>query len=484
MKRSKKIYMLLGVLVVACITTFAVIRYEEHKEKIRSSDEIILEIPSDSVKSLSWEYESRTLTFNREESWIYSEDEEFPVDEEKMDELLKPFEEFGASFTIEDVKDYGQYGLDDPICTINLSTADKSYEILLGNYSEMDAQRYVSIGDGNVYLVKDDPLNYYKAELKDLIDNDDPPKFKDVEEIHFAGAETYRIIYEEDSENTYRDGDVYFAQLSGKSLPLDTTRVNDYLRNIKYLDLTDYVTYKATAEDLTKYGLDKPELTVTLKYTVENDEGEEIKDTFVLHVSRDPEERKAAEDEAKAGQGEETGEDRAKEESDGQDDEEEITAYARVDRSKIIYRIKPDDYKELMAASYNSLRHLEVLPADFEDIGQMDISLESKNYTITSEKKDDERIYYYEEEELEIKDLRDALESIKAEGFTDERPKQSKEISLTVYLDMVNDPKILIDLYRYDGTYCLAMVDRKPLALVKRSNVVDLIEAVHAIVLN
>ncbi|HQC82457.1 MAG TPA: DUF4340 domain-containing protein, partial [Bacillota bacterium] len=56
--------------------------------------------------------------------------------------------------------------------------------------------------------------------------------------------------------------------MSGKSLPLDTTRVNDYLRNIKYLDLTDYVTYKATAEDLTKYGLDKPELTVTLKYTV------------------------------------------------------------------------------------------------------------------------------------------------------------------------------------------------------------------------
>jgi hypothetical protein len=216
MKRSKKIYMLLGVLVVACIATFAVIRYEEHKEKIRSSDEIILEIPSDSVKSLSWEYESRTLTFNREEKWIYNEDEEFPVDEEKMDELLKPFEEFGASFIIEDVKDYGQYGLEDPICTINLSTANQSYEILLGNYSEMDAQRYVSIGDGNVYLVKDDPLNYYKAELKDLIDNDDPPKFKDVAEIHFSGAETYRIIYEEDSENSYRDDDVYFAQMRRK----------------------------------------------------------------------------------------------------------------------------------------------------------------------------------------------------------------------------------------------------------------------------
>ena len=56
MKRSKKIYMLLGVLVVACIATFAVIRYEEHKGKIISSDEIILDIHSDSEESLSWEY--------------------------------------------------------------------------------------------------------------------------------------------------------------------------------------------------------------------------------------------------------------------------------------------------------------------------------------------------------------------------------------------------------------------------------------------
>ena len=45
---------------------------------------------------------------------------------------------------------------------------------------------------------------------------------------------------------------------------------------------------------------------------------------------------------------------------------------------------------------------------------------------------------------------------------------------MTVYLDMENDPTIKIDLYRYDGTHCLAMVDRKPLALVKRSDVVDL----------
>ena len=46
MKRSKKIGVLTGVLVAACVVTWAVMRTEEHKEKIKNSDEIILETNS------------------------------------------------------------------------------------------------------------------------------------------------------------------------------------------------------------------------------------------------------------------------------------------------------------------------------------------------------------------------------------------------------------------------------------------------------
>ena len=42
------------------------------------------------------------------------------------------------AFEIEDVDDYGQYGLDDPECTITLETDDETYEISLGDYSTMD----------------------------------------------------------------------------------------------------------------------------------------------------------------------------------------------------------------------------------------------------------------------------------------------------------------------------------------------------------
>lgn len=468
MNRSKKIYILLGVLLAACLITFGASRYEEYKEQIKNSEEIIMELAVEDVTALSWEYESETLSFHKDGSWLYDEDETFPVDEDKINELLELFSEFGVSFIIEEVGDYGLYGLDDPLCTITIETAEETYEILLGDYSTMDEERYVSIGDGNAYLVSTDPLDYFDAELSDMILHDQIPYLSVADTLQFAGAQNYSVVYEEESSSTYCADDLYFMEESGAYLPLSTSAVQSYLLTISALGLTDYVTYNASDEDLSIYGLDDPELTITVGYTTEDDEtGEETKDTLVLHIGRDPE---------------------AAEETDGTDEEdesgEEITAYARIGESEIIYRISQTEYEALMESSYNALRHTEVFSGDFSDIYQVDIALEDADYTLTSAVEDDETIWYYQEEALEIADFSSALTALTAQSFTEEQPSQKEEISLTVYLDNENYPKVSITLYRYDGSSCLAVVDGTPVALVERSQVVDLIEAVNAIVLN
>ena len=465
MNRSKKLYVLLGILAVACIATFAVTQMEERKEQIKETGEIILELPSESVQALSWEYNEETLAFHRGEDWLYDEDENFPVSEEKINGLLEQFQAFRAAFVIEAVEDFGQYGLDDPICTITLSTAEGAYEVKLGDYSKMDSQRYVSIGDGNVYLAKHDPLDEYDAILSDMIDHDEIPPFDRVAKIQFAGAETYRITYQEGSTDTYSADDVYFTQRSGKNLPLDTSKVDSYLRSIANLNPVNYVSYHVTDEELQTYGLDAPELTITVDYTTEGENGEGIADTFVLYVSPDPEEVKAAEE---AEDGEET----------------EISAYIRVGESQIVYRVSSSSYKKLATASYDDLRHSEVIWADFDHVRQIDISLEENSYTLFSEKDGDERTWVYQEEELEIADLQSALEALATDKFTDEQPAQKEEIGLTIHLDNENFPQIEITLYRYDGSRCLAVVDGESVSLVDRTTVVDLIEAVHAIVLD
>ena len=55
---------------------------------------------------------------------------------------------------------------------------------------------------------------------------------------------------------------------------------------------------------------------------------------------------------------------------------------------------------------------------------------------------------------------------------------------MTVYLDNENFPQVKIQLYRYDGSSCLAVVDGETVSLVSRSSVMELVEAVQAIVLN
>ena len=105
------------------------------------------------------------------------------------------------------------------------------------------------------------------------------------------------------------------------------------------------MTYNATDEELADCGLDEPQLTVTVDYTGEDEDGAEASGTFVLHISRDPEELAQAQADEESGS-EET-----------EDTEEEITAYARVGDSQIVYQLSGSDYEALMAASYDELRH-------------------------------------------------------------------------------------------------------------------------------
>lgn len=473
MKRSKKMIALVAVLVVACIATFALTQYEEKQEEIKNSDAIILEIPADTVDALSWEFTEDGLAFHKGESgWLYDDDEAFPVSEDKINDILANFEAFGAAFIIENVEDYSQYGLDEPEGTIHLTAGEKSYEIKMGAFSKMDEQRYVDIGDGNVYLVSNDPMDFLESALSSMIEHDDTPGFENVVDITFSGSENYAIVMTEDSPDTYNPDDIYFAQLNGEALPLDTDDITDYLNTITTLDLLTYVTYNATEEELVSYGMDDPELTVTVNYSYTDEDDNEVSDTCVLHISQNPEELEAYE---------------AAKESE-EDDLPDVTKYVRVGDSQIVYELSDLDYITLSGASYDDLRHREVIWADFETVTQIDITLEGENHALTStldeEDEDAERVWYYGEDEVDIGNLQSTLESLSADSFTDETPSEKEEISLMVYLDNENFPQVKIQLYRYDGSLCLAVVDGETVSLVDRGDVMELVEAVQSIVLN
>ena len=152
--------------------------------------------------------------------------------------------------------------------------------------------------------------------------------------------------------------------------------------------------------------------------------------------------------------------------------------------SKLLYQITGAEYEALMAASYDDLRHQEVLPAALEDISQVDVTLEGEPYTLTAADGADGPAFAYQGETLESTDFQSALQALTAVSFTDEAPTGKEEIALTLHLEREGSPTVQIALYRFDGENCLATLDGEPLCLVERSAAVSLIEAVHAIVLN
>lgn len=474
MKRYKRVIALVAVLVAACIATFALTQYEQELEQIRTSSEIIMQIPSENVLSVSWDYSGGGgLAFNKTgDGWKYQDDEAFPVSEEKVMDILEHFESYGVTFVIEDVTDYSQYGLDEPECTLHLATAERSYDIKMGAFSTMDEQRYISIGDGKVYLVSEDPVDYVSSSLSNMILHDDTPGFEKVVDITFAGSENYTIVRTDESTDTYNpDDDIYFVERNGKTVPLNTSSVKKYLNTITALDLLTYVTYNATEEELQTYGLDAPMLSITINYTYTNGDGETAADTCVIHISENPEER-AASDAAVAEGNTATA----------------VTKYVRIGDSQIVYTMDDTDFSILKAAAYDDLRHKTLYWGDFEIVKQIDITLEGEEHSLVSklegEENAQELVWYYGETKLDITDVQSTLEALSADSFTSELPSKDEEIGVTLHLDNENFPTVEVRLYRYDGSLCLAVVDGDPVSLVSRGSVMDLVEAVQAIVLN
>ena len=137
----------------------------------------------------------------------------------------------------------------------------------------MDSQRYVSIGDGNVYLVKNDPMDSFDVTIDALVKNDEIPNFNQVEkisEIKVSGYTSLDAKYKENDGLSDNEDDIYFVNKDKEEQPLDTNLVKTYLNNVNALNLGTYVTYNTTDEELAKYGIGTTEGLTSQELDAEN----------------------------------------------------------------------------------------------------------------------------------------------------------------------------------------------------------------------
>ena len=454
MKRRKKLTVLAAVLAIALIATVCVAMIDQKTEQIKEFGATVLNIPADSVDTLSWEYQGKTYALTRGEQWNFDDDADFPVSRTAMDELLAGFEEVGASFCIENVEDYGQYGLDEPACTIRLGAGEENWEIRLGAFSKMDQQRYADFGDGNVYLLVEDPMDHFDQGRDPLMQHDEMPQVESADRIEFAGQQNYAIVRDPENGKSFREADHYFAEFDGPPEPVDPLSIENYLKNLSDLRLTTDMTYTAGQEDLSVYGLDEPELTVTVTYTEDSEQK-----SYALAISRDPAEVAELED----------------------DETKTPKSYARLNNSEIVYLLSGSDYENLAACGFDDLRHREVFPADIGLITEIGIAMDDTAYTLTTDPDATKQQFQYEGLGVDASAVTDSLSQIRASEFTDEAGSGRVELRLDVSLS--TGDALVLEFHQKDSESSLAVLNGQTLAKVPRSQVVQLREDINSVVL-
>ena len=442
MNRQKKLAVLVGVLVVLCAVIAIVSGVQKHIDTISTVDEEIFATSESALTEVSWTKDGNSLHFvQNDDTWQDASDAEFPIDQDKMSDFLSHFESVHASFVIEDVEDFAQYGLDDPSCTVTLTSADGSTVLQMGDYSTMDEKRYVTLGDGTVYLIDDDLEQYVASDRDDLMRVDTfPDDYDTLDSIVATGETAFTAEYRPDDTLCYTDAYDYYLQQGDSYQPLDTDKVEGVITTLNGIDRSEYVNYRTTESDLGDYGLDAQANTITVTYTVDDET-----QTSTLAFGKNGD-----------------------------------NCYMRMDDSPIVYRIDSDTYTDDVATiGYDTLRPSAVVALNWDDVQSIDFTVDDATYTV--EKNGDS--WKIGDDVVEFDDVSDAVDALTVKEFNTDTPEKKQEAAFTVHLDSEDYPTVSVTLYQYDGEDCLVQLDGQTLGLVSRSLVVDLTEAVNAITL-
>ena len=269
MTRGKKLFVLLLALVILTGVTLLVAHLvpDEDESTAEDTSYIIFSLDPDQVTQLSWTYEDSTVTLTKDENsnWSYPDDEAFPLDASYPDAMVQALKEVSATKTIESPENLADYGLEEAACAISVTAGDSTYELRIGDETGLGGQRYLSLGDGNVYLVDADLLEDFSLGLYDIVSMGSIPSMTDLTSVSIETTSgTLTLDYLEDSGLAYSDQYTWFWNQDGEETALDTDLAEDLVSTVTGLTWNACVDYQADEDSLGTYGLDIPAATITV----------------------------------------------------------------------------------------------------------------------------------------------------------------------------------------------------------------------------
>jgi hypothetical protein len=478
MNRTKKLGLLAVVLVLLILGTLAATRLEADTTVEEEDTAVtVFSVETDSVMALSWTSGDETLAFDWDgESWSYAADSAFPVDEDMLNSMVAVLTEITADKTIEEPESLSDYGLLEPTCTITV-TAGEETALLIGDETELGSYRYLSIGDGSVYLVSDTILDSFGYSLLDVAKLEEIPSMGTVESFRLETEDhSWTLEYLEDSGLAYSDSYVWFLKEDDGYTTLDTDLTEAFIGNVTGMSWLQCVDYQG-GDDLDAYGLGTPAAQISIVYTVSTTATEEDEDGNTVYNTVETQETFLLELGSTCDSG----------------------CYARIPDSDMIYVV---DSTILDAMEYTTLEELlpdEILLLDEDALKSVDVTLDGTTYTINRELREvetesedsteeaevtEEVVYTVDGEDISFDSILAELEALTSTGSVTGAEAGQEEIAFVLHMDSQDYPQITLTFHRYNSTDCLVTLNGETRLLVDRATLVDLVEQFQVMILS
>ena len=281
-KKSVNLVTAVGVLVILSgayvgVKTYGAKQDEKEEESNEEDNQEVVSIASEDIQSIRFVLDKKEVTFEKDgDSWVKSDECNFPVDQDKLDTLAGVFSSVTAQRTLKDVVDLSEYELDNPQNTITVTTTDGTTTVVqVGMENDSTSQEYIDLDNDSstVYVVSNSTFQSFEGTLYDFAKSGTFPTVDSstVSKIAVDGKDSSYVV-EKDENNFWN------ITSDGETEKADSAKATSLASSLSSLAYASYVNYNCSESELAQYGLDKPYAEITVDYQEEAPDEENTED--------------------------------------------------------------------------------------------------------------------------------------------------------------------------------------------------------------
>ena len=277
---GKKLVKLLALVLVLGLCIGIYIWLDNYKAKEDGEDKkeetkVIIDSTGDKIVDIAYTHKDKKVRFKydaKKEKWYNVEHKSWPINQENVDSMANSLIQVIATRTLETKEDLKEYGLDKPDYIIEYKTKkNKTHKFNIGR-TISGFGSYVNVdGKKGIYTIDDTVKLAFEYSELDMVEVESIPNITSslVNYVEAKGKE-FNMIAEYDGDITKVDsGDWIIKKPYKKDVRGMISSFNEYFVHLESFAFSKCVAY--SPKKLDKYGLDKPELSLKIKYLQEKE---------------------------------------------------------------------------------------------------------------------------------------------------------------------------------------------------------------------